>query len=210
MTSAHCTSRCQSRTFGTNPSAISRSFSSSMQYRTSWPSFATCHAMSLISPVIETKRNLRLSPFIEPRSGAAGLCMRRRRLVASYNCVTLARGLIEMLLQNPDSIIVLFKLTKRERDTAALRRWLSYPAAREADSIATHGGKHEPLDTSEIERLCKRFTKIESKRDVAHLPRQSNNGAYRRKRLRTARLPTSKEVAINTSSVISQNLADAQ
>ena len=52
------------------------------------------------------------------------------------------------------------KLTERERDTilAALRRWLSYPAAREADSIATSGGKHKPLDNSEIERLCKRIT----------------------------------------------------
>jgi hypothetical protein len=37
------------------------------------------------------------------------------------------------------------KLTKRQRDTilAALRRWLSYPAAREADTIATNGGKHK-------------------------------------------------------------------
>src|SRR4029077_2284372 len=65
MTSAQSTSRAQSRTFGTKPSAISRSFSSSMQYRTWCPSFATCQAMSLMSPVIETKRNLRLSPFIE-------------------------------------------------------------------------------------------------------------------------------------------------
>ena len=81
------------------------------------------------------------------------------------------------------------KLTKRQRDTilAALRRWLSYPAAREADFIATNGGKHKPLDNSEIERLCKRMTKIDSKRDAAHLLRQSNNGAHARKRLRAVR-----------------------
>jgi hypothetical protein len=81
------------------------------------------------------------------------------------------------------------KLTKRQRDTivAALRRWLSYPSAREADFIATNGGKHKPLDNSEIERLCKRMTKIDSKRDAAHLLRQSNNGAHVRKRLRAVR-----------------------
>jgi hypothetical protein len=92
------------------------------------------------------------------------------------------------------------KLTRRERDTilAALRRWLSYPAAREADSIATNGGKHKPLDNSEIERLCKRITKIESQRNAAPLPRQSNNGAHGQKRLATER-PTSKERAMNAS-----------
>ena len=81
------------------------------------------------------------------------------------------------------------KLTQRQRDTilAALRRWLSYPAAREADSIATNGGKHKPLDNSEIERLCKRMTNMDSKRDAAHLLRQSNNGAHVRKRVRSAR-----------------------
>jgi hypothetical protein len=81
------------------------------------------------------------------------------------------------------------KLTKRQRDTilAALRRWLSYPAAREADSIATNGGKHKPLDNSEIERLCKRMTNVDSKRDAAHLLRQSNNGAHVRKLVRSAR-----------------------
>jgi hypothetical protein len=90
------------------------------------------------------------------------------------------------------------KLTRRERDTilAALRRWLSYPAAREADSIATNGGKHKPLDNSEIERLCQRITKIESERDAALLPRQSNNGARGQKRLGSER-STSKERAIN-------------
>ena len=74
---------------------------------------------------------------------------------------------------------MIVKLTKAERDTilAALRRWQSYPAAREADSIATGGGKHRPLDNAEIERICKRMTKIERKRDAALLLRQSNNGA---------------------------------
>jgi hypothetical protein len=74
---------------------------------------------------------------------------------------------------------MIVKLTRRERATilAALRRWHSYPAAREADSIATSGAKHKSLDNGEIERLCKRITKIESKRDAAHPLRQSNNGA---------------------------------
>ena len=95
---------------------------------------------------------------------------------------------------------MLVKLTQRERNTilAALRRWLSYPAARGADSIATNEGRHEPLDNSEIERLCKRITKIESERDAWHLPGQSNNGFHERKRLRTER-PISKERAINAS-----------
>jgi hypothetical protein len=75
---------------------------------------------------------------------------------------------------------MIIKLTKAERDTilAALRRWQSYPAAREADSIATGGGRDRPLDNAEIERICKRMTKkVERKRDAAPLPRQSNNGA---------------------------------
>jgi hypothetical protein len=70
------------------------------------------------------------------------------------------------------------ELTERQRATvlAALRRWLSYPAAREADSVATNGGKHRPLDNGEIERLCKRITKKETKRDAKRLLGQSNNG----------------------------------
>jgi hypothetical protein len=84
---------------------------------------------------------------------------------------------------------MLIKLTNRERATilAALRRWHSYPAAREADFVATNGGKHKPLDNSEIERLCKRITQIESKRDPVRLLPQSNNGAQGRKRLRSAK-----------------------
>ena len=78
---------------------------------------------------------------------------------------------------------MLVRLTNAERDTilAALRRWQSYPAAREADSIATDGGKHRPLDNAQIEQVCKRLTKIERKRDAAPLLRQSNNGARKRK-----------------------------
>ena len=81
------------------------------------------------------------------------------------------------------------KLTRRQRDTilAALRRWLSYPAAREADSIATNGGKRKPLNNSEIERLCEHMAKIDSKRHAAHLLRQSNNGAHVQKRLKSVR-----------------------
>jgi hypothetical protein len=76
---------------------------------------------------------------------------------------------------------MLIKLTERERATilASLRRWLSYPAAREADSIATNRGKHKPLDDAEIQRLCKRFIEIENKRDAASLSRQSTVPANR-------------------------------
>lgn len=81
---------------------------------------------------------------------------------------------------------MLIKLTKRERATvlAALRRWLSYPAAREADSIATNGGKHKPLDNGEIDRLCKRIAELETKRDATQVPGQPNNGAPARKGLK--------------------------
>jgi hypothetical protein len=84
---------------------------------------------------------------------------------------------------------MIVKLTHAERDTilAALRRWQSYPAAREADLIATDGGKHRPLDNAEIEQLCKRMTIVERKRDSAPLLRQSNNGVDKRKASKTAR-----------------------
>jgi len=84
---------------------------------------------------------------------------------------------------------MIIKLTNAERDTilAALRRWQSFPAAREADSIATNGGKHKPLDNSEIERICKRMTRTETKRDAAPSPPQSNNGAHERKASKTVR-----------------------
>jgi len=98
----------------------------------------------------------------------------------------MSRGLIEITPSQTGSTKVQIKLTKRERATvlAALRRWLSYPAAREADSIATNGGKHKPLDNGEIDRLCKRITELEMKPDVAPLHRQSNNGARERKGLK--------------------------
>jgi hypothetical protein len=66
------------------------------------------------------------------------------------------------------------RVTERERATilAALRRWLSYPAAREADATATNRGKHKPLDDGEIQRLCKRLNEI-----AAPLRRHSRNGA---------------------------------
>jgi hypothetical protein len=82
---------------------------------------------------------------------------------------------------------MLVKFTKRESATilAALRRWLSYPAARGADSIATGGGKYKPLDDGEIERLCKRIiTEKEWNRDAALL-RQSTNGNGAKTRIET-------------------------
>jgi hypothetical protein len=71
------------------------------------------------------------------------------------------------------------KLTEREGATvlAALRRWLSYPAAREADLTATNRGKHKPLDDGEIQRLCKRISERARKGNAAPLRRHSNNGA---------------------------------
>ena len=83
---------------------------------------------------------------------------------------------------------MIIKLTNAERDTilAALRRWQSFPAAREADLIATNGGKHRPLDNAEIERICKRMTRIETKRNATPSP-QSDNGAHERKASKTAR-----------------------
>jgi hypothetical protein len=91
---------------------------------------------------------------------------------------------------------MIINLTKRERATilAALRRWLSYPAAREADSVATNGGKQKPLDNAEIDRLCKRVTELGIKRDPAHKLGAANNGTRERKglklrdRVRTARI----------------------
>src|SRR5262249_43155484 len=73
---------------------------------------------------------------------------------------------------------MLVKLTERERATllAALRRWLSYPAAREADPIATNRGKHKPLDDGEIQRLCKRLSEMDRRGKAAPL-RHSRNGA---------------------------------
>jgi hypothetical protein len=76
---------------------------------------------------------------------------------------------------------MLIKLTRRERATvlAALRRWLSYSAAREADSIATNGGKHKALDNSEIDRLCKRIIELETRPNVAPLVTQKVSTDFR-------------------------------
>lgn len=70
---------------------------------------------------------------------------------------------------------------------AALRRWQSFPAAREADLTATDGGKHRPLDNAEIERICERLTEKKGQRNAVPLPRQSINGAREPHGSRTAR-----------------------
>jgi len=87
---------------------------------------------------------------------------------------------------NGGSTQMIIKLSARERATilAALRRWLSYPAAREADAIATNRGKHKPLDDGEIQRLCKRITEINRRGDAGPSRRQLNNGARVQKQLR--------------------------
>jgi len=71
------------------------------------------------------------------------------------------------------------RVTERERATilAALGRWLSYPAAREADLTATNRGKHKPLDDGEIQRLCRRLSETEKRSNGTPLRRHSNNGA---------------------------------
>jgi hypothetical protein len=71
------------------------------------------------------------------------------------------------------------KLTERERATilAALRRWLSYPVARDADATATNRGKHKPLDDGEIQRLCKRISEMARTGNAAPFRRYLNNGA---------------------------------
>jgi hypothetical protein len=105
-----------------------------------------------------------------------------------YNCVTTPRAPDRNTGVKHRFEEMIIKLTNAERDTilAALRRWQSFPAAREADLMATNGGKHRPLDNSEIERICKRMTRIETRRD-APSPRQSNNGAHERKASKAVR-----------------------
>jgi hypothetical protein len=80
---------------------------------------------------------------------------------------------------------MLVRVTERERATlvAALRCWLSYPAAREADPTATNRGKHKPLDDGEIQRLCKRLSEATRRGNAALLRRHSNNGAGKQKSL---------------------------
>ena len=74
---------------------------------------------------------------------------------------------------------MVLRVTERERATilAALRRWLSYPAAREADLTATNRGKHKPLDDGEIQRLCQRLSEKVKRGNGAASRRHSNNGA---------------------------------
>jgi hypothetical protein len=73
---------------------------------------------------------------------------------------------------------MVLRITERERATilAALRRWLSYPAAREADLTATNRGKLKPLDDGEIQRLCQRLSETAGRGNGAPLHRHSNNG----------------------------------
>jgi len=77
------------------------------------------------------------------------------------------------------------RVTERERATilAALRRWLSYPAAREAYPTATSRGKYKPLYDGEIQRLCQRLSKTAGRGNAALLRRHSNNGAGMQKQL---------------------------
>jgi len=105
---------------------------------------------------------------------ASGEHLKKRQC---YNCVTTLCGLIK-IVSSGGFVQMIIKLTKRERATilAALRRWLSYPAAREADSIAAYGGRHKPLDNAEIDRLYKRITELETKREAARMLGQANNG----------------------------------
>src|SRR5262245_43408422 len=100
---------------------------------------------------------------------------------------------------------MLIKLTERERATvlAALRRWLSYPAARNADSIATNRGKHKPLDDGEIQRLCKRMSQTEREVDGGPSGRHTNNGAHVQQR--TARKPHGRSTFIRASGLQRRN-----
>jgi hypothetical protein len=74
---------------------------------------------------------------------------------------------------------MVLRVTERERATilAALRRWLSYPAAREADLTATNRGKFKPLDDGEIQRLCQRLNETAKRGNGAPLRRHLSNGA---------------------------------
>ena len=73
---------------------------------------------------------------------------------------------------------MVLRVTERERATivAALRRWLSYPAAREADLTATNRGI-KPLDDGEIQRLRQRLSETAKRDNAPPLRRHSNNGA---------------------------------
>lgn len=92
------------------------------------------------------------------------------------------------------------RVTERERATilAALRRWLSYPAAREADATATNRGKHKPLDDGEIQRLCKRISEMAGSGNAAPLRRHSNNGAGMQKDPKNCRMTSLRAISTKT------------
>ena len=104
-----------------------------------------------------------------------------------YNFVTTPQSSDRDSGSNTERSMVV-RVTERERATilAALRRWLSYPAAREADATATNRGKHKPLDDGEIQRLCKRIIEMARNGNAAPLRRHSNNGVVCRKIQKTA------------------------
>jgi hypothetical protein len=124
---------------------------------------------------------------------AARLAHQLRKPIHFFNLPRMLRKMLQLrdiavrparnTCSGTGSTRMMVRLTNAERDTilAALRRWQSYPAAREADSIATDGGKHRPLNNAEIERVCKRLTNVEGKPDAAPLLHRSNNGARVRK-----------------------------
>jgi hypothetical protein len=103
---------------------------------------------------------------------------------------------------------MIVRVTERERATilAALRRWLSYPAAREADPTATDRGKHKPLDDGEIQRLCKRISEIAGTGNAAPLRCHSNTGAHvqRHPKLRDDQLDA-RELSIRASGLQRRN-----
>ena len=107
---------------------------------------------------------------------ARWICMSKRQMLQFRdNAALVWYRLLDQRLIRP----MVIKVAERERATilAALRRWLSYPAAREADSTATCRGKHKPLDDGEIQRLCKRISEMERRGKAAPLRHHSSNGA---------------------------------
>jgi hypothetical protein len=77
-------------------------------------------------------------------------------------------------------------LIQERYDLGRTTTMAKYPEGREADLIATDGGKHEPLDNVEIERICKCLTKMDRKLDTAPLLCRSNNGMREQKAVQNA------------------------
>jgi len=96
-----------------------------------------------------------------------------------YNFVTTPRWSDRATSGFKQTRPMVLRVTERERATilAALRRWLSYPAAREADLTATDRGKLKPLDDGEIQRLCQRLNETVRKGNGTPSYRHSNNSA---------------------------------